>query len=644
LVFEENYVRDFPNNAAFMSSEISNGNLTPGHFDFTVRYNRLENCASLTFYIQHTDENSTVNAQVLYNDIVECGNFEGNPAFRVYLSNDNKIVTDYTDYTVNLFGNRFFGCQKALYYRVGSNEGDVRDAKLNINQNRIIGMHQTAGKKSFYFQFDMFDESDIEATSENWDFSHNYFDSDTVDNSHHPDNYVYTTYTFNSKNYNCVDRDLFFPYYEDAAMTRLSSVGPVPTQSGITVSDTVHQADGQPHALKVNAPEGAVVSYSLDGTRNETARAWQSSCPTLTVAGQLTVYYMVERQGYQNYYGSAVLEVTAAERTLEFKNATVSYDGQPHELSFTPLENDTVVYTYNGVNYNYMPSFTEIGTYTVSIAVTHPLYGTKTATAKLTINRGTLSQVALTGISAVYDGKAHSPIITLQLGTETVTYSVNGGEYSDAIPSFTEPGKYEIMAKFTADKYLTTYRAATIEILPREKRAITVIGWHGAYDGDPHSVTVTGADEKDTLYFRTENSSFSTELPTFTQEGTHTVFVKIAREGYEDLVVSAVVSIGETPQLFTTAITICADETLEHKVVFSITGVDSKLYDSEDVLLTEYGLQKNTKTVLRSAATGITACPASIEAVAPADNTGLYLCYRINGVTYEQNSPIYIAQ
>ncbi len=644
LVFEENYVRDFPNNAAFMSSEISNGNLTPGHFDFTVRYNRLENCASLTFYIQHTDKNSTVNAQVLYNDIVECGNFEGNPAFRVYLSDDNSIVTDYTDYTVNLFGNRFFGCQKALYYRVGSNEGDVRDAKLNINQNRIIGMHQSADKKSFYFQFDMFDDSDIEATSENWDFSHNYFDSDTVKNSHHPDDYVYTSYTYNNKTYDCIDRSLFYPYYTDAVMHSLSGGNLLQEQTGITVSDTLHQADGLPHSLQVNAPADAVVSYSLDGSLDEEARAWQSQSPACILPGNTTVYYMVERMGYYNYYGSAVLEITPAERTLEFKNATVSYDGTPKSLTFLPLEGDTVKYTYDGNEYSYMPTFTEIGNYTVTVTVSNPLYGVLTATAKLTINRGTLNQVALSGVTTVYDGKAHAPTLTLQLGTEMVTYSVNGGEYSSELPTFTEPGEYEVMAKFVADKYLTAYRVAIITILPREERAITISGFGGAYDGQPHSITVTGTTEKDTLYYRTENSSFDTELPTFTERGSYTVFIKVCREGYEDLLASAVVYIGDEPQLFTPVITICTDVTFEHKVSFSIQAVNTALYDSEDILFTEYGLQGKTKTVLHSAATGITGCPTPIEAVAPTENIGLYLCYRVNGVSYEQATPTYIAK
>ena len=557
------------------------------------------------------------------------------------MSNNNEIVTDYTNYTVNLFGNRFFGCQKALYYRVASNEGDVRDAKLNINQNRFIGMHQSATKKSLYFQFDIFDTSDIKATSKNWDFSHNYYDSDTVDNDHHPDNYVYTSYTYNSTVYDCIDRSLFFPYYTDAAMTKLSD-GTPPTQTGITVSETTHEVDGEPHSIKVNVPTGAVVSYSLDGSLNEQDRAWQSNAPTLTLPGTQTIYYMVERTGYQNYYGSATLTILAAERELVFENQTVSYNGEMHTLSFAPLEGDKVTYTYQGKNYSSCPQFSEIGNYEIGLSVTNAIYGTKTATATLTINKGVLKSVALTGMQVIYDGKAYSPVVTKMLGTEQVTFSVDGGPYTEELPALSEVGTYNIMAKFTADKYLAAYRTATITILPRQEREVTVSGYAGPYDGQPHGITVSDIGENDTVTYSTDGLTFTEECPTFTEVGRHTVTVKVSRPDYSDLLIPAEVNISEEPVLFRIDLTFREKADCTHTTEFHMTLLPSPVWDSEDIIILEYGLRKGTReTLVRSSATGLTTLPPTVTVSTEEDNTCMFVRYRCGGEVKEVTSVIY---
>lgn len=66
------------------------------------------------------------------------------------------------------------------------------------------------------------------------------------------------------------------------------------------------------------------------------------------------------------------------------------------------------------------------------------------------------------------------------------------------------------------------------------------------YDGRPHSITVSNALPTDSIIYSTDNISFSSSCPSFTDVGTYTVYFKVLRSGYAEFSSSASVSISPT--------------------------------------------------------------------------------------------------
>jgi len=426
LVFEENYCVNFTDQLSFISSETFHQSLKdPSHLVMTFRYNRFDNCGPLNLYTQCVDESGRADIQMLYNDFVACGNFNGVPALRLYLSNSNTYITDYSKFDINIFGNRFIGCRRSISIDRGSNEGDIKEARIHINRNRFIGMQQ--GRTALInLVFNVYEDSQINATSPNWDFSHNYFASDTV-SGHHPDNFVSSAVTYNSQTVNSVDKNLYLPYYTNPEMTWLSE-GVIQNQTGIRISNNTHAYDGLPHSLDINAGESAVISYSTDPAAN---RFYSSVKPTLTEPGTLTVYYQVERVGYTNFEGRALITVRVPNRTLKMDSLTLPFDDQPHSLVplYEPLAGDEITYVYNGVEFNSMPTFVHPGSYTVTMTVNNPYAREITATATLTITAGEITGVGMLVTDDIL-------VTGLQDGDQ-VLYSVNGNNFTEQKPVLT---------------------------------------------------------------------------------------------------------------------------------------------------------------------------------------------------------------
>ena len=90
---------------------------------------------------------------------------------------------------------------------------------------------------------------------------------------------------------------------------------------------------------------------------------------------------------------------------------------------------------------------------------------------------------------------------------------------------------------------------------------ITLTGYEDVYDGDAHSIGVSGQQAGDTVTFSTNGVAYSADNPEFTNVGEYTVYVKVERDDALPFVGSATVKI--TPA----ALTVTADD-------FTITYLD----------------------------------------------------------------------
>ena len=257
--------------------------------------------------------------------------------------------------------------------------------------------------------------------------------------------------------------------------------------------------DGQPHSIKVTVakPDGTTIQY-----RTSENDEWITTNPTFTNVGTYTVYWQVTKTGYTTATGFNTVNITKATLTgySIAANADATYDGEAHASAIVTLpEGATISYTCNDAEYTTVPSFTDVGTYTVSYTITAGgNYNDVTGSYTFTIKEGTLD-VTGTDYTGVYDGQAHTITVTTPDGA-AVTYSeTENGEYSATAPTQTNVGTKTVYWKVEKSGYTTVTGSNTIAIT---KKAVTItidaksksIG-----DVDPEfTATVTGlVDEND---------------------------------------------------------------------------------------------------------------------------------------------------
>lgn len=93
-----------------------------------------------------------------------------------------------------------------------------------------------------------------------------------------------------------------------------------------------------------------------------------------------------------------------------------------------------------------------------------------------------------------------------------------------------------------------------VNIKPAAITGITVTGYEGNADGQPHGVTVSGTRAGDTVTYKVDSDEFTADVPSYTEVCEHTVTVKVARANYTDFVSAEVkVKITSAPTASPTA-------------------------------------------------------------------------------------------
>ena len=79
---------------------------------------------------------------------------------------------------------------------------------------------------------------------------------------------------------------------------------------------------------------------------------------------------------------------------------------------------------------------------------------------------------------------------------------------------------------------------------------VTVEDYNGVYDGNPHKITVTCAQNAVITYATSEDGSYTNVNPTFTNAGTYRVYYRVEKEGYGTVQDSALVKIEKADNVF----------------------------------------------------------------------------------------------
>ena len=111
----------------------------------------------------------------------------------------------------------------------------------------------------------------------------------------------------------------------------------------------------------------------------------------------------------------------------------------------------------------------------------------------------------------------------------TVANKVESYEFTSGTP-----GNYTVT---TQDGQLTMTNATTM--------TVTATGFEGAYDGQAHGISVTAPEGAVIAYGTTEGTYDKDASPTYTNVGTYTVYYKVTKDNYDDVIGSATVTINK---------------------------------------------------------------------------------------------------
>ena len=156
--------------------------------------------------------------------------------------------------------------------------------------------------------------------------------------------------------------------------------------------------------------------------------------------------------------------------------------------------------------------------------------------------------------TVTYDGNAYAfNNVTCSVEGATIAYGETEGNY-DLITVPTDKvnaGTYTLYYQVTALGYAPKTGSYTLTIEPADIE-YTADGYTGAYDGNPHtiSVTVTKPTDADITYSETEDGTYTAIAPTLTEVGNKTVWFKINAANYDETKASKTIAITEAEITF----------------------------------------------------------------------------------------------
>ena len=322
-------------------------------------------------------------------------------------------------------------------------------------------------------------------------------------------------------------------------------------------------------------PNGTM-QYSLDQTTLST------TIPTGKNAGNYSVYYRII--GDDSYNDSSIYEIIAkinkisptitlspTSGILTYPSTKLSFKAtaSTNEVSLSAsgsggtgvsasMSGDTVNVVWNKDDYENKFIAGE-SSVIVSSSTTTNYYSTRVFYS-LTTKFGNISASTTNG-SATYSGSATNGgakvTVTAPTSGYTIKYGTKSGEYtSSTIPTYTNAGTYTIYYKISAENYNDKTGSFTIKINKATAKVTTVpTAKTLTYNGNAQALLNAGTTSDGTMQYSTDNSTWSTNIPTGTNAGTYTVYYRVLGDSNHNNSTSVQLSVKINTKAMTVATT-----------------------------------------------------------------------------------------
>ena len=360
------------------------------------------------------------------------------------------------------------------------------------------------------------------------------------------------------------------------------------------------------------------------------------AAPTVPENNTFTAYY-----GYDGYDTTPI----SGTNTELGKTATVTFEGTTSPTT----EDMAVTWTIesDGGVYDKTPEAENIFRWTIpESALTNynaancQGYDTSTGniTGTITVKNKAATPVAIAGTdsSITYTGETVdvSQYFSIDNNAGAATYTLvtgtNGGTgkgtLSGTTLTVTQTGTFKIKVSTVANGIFAAGEKTVTLTVDNGTILYTATDYSTTYDGQPHSISVSVTNPEGTdVTYSTDGVTYGSDNPSFSNEGTHTVYYRITKDNYTTVEASKTVTINKKP------VTITAQE---QDIVWG-NDINQSLYTvSEDGLITGDSIKEITLTPSTTARTEngtISVSGVKIENAAGADVTANYDITMVNG-------------
>jgi uncharacterized repeat protein (TIGR02543 family) len=332
------------------------------------------------------------------------------------------------------------------------------------------------------------------------------------------------------------------PNYEDSFGSATVTITAKPVKVTAENKSKIYGADDPELTATVAGTLGTdTVTYTLSRAQGENVGTYAITPTGEAVQGNYAVTYVA---------GS--LEITKGAAKDNAVTATPYkdvYDANAHTITASAEQDSSTLYysTDNATWSTTAPTWTDVTeAQTVYVKATNPNYEDSFGSATVTITAKPV-KVTAENKSKIYgaDDPELTATVAGTLGTDTVTYTLSRAQGENV-------GTYAITPTGEAvqGNYAVTYVAGSLEITKgaAKDNAVTATPYKDVYDANAHTITASAEQDSSTLYYSTDNATWSTTAPTWTDvTEAQTVYVKATNPNYEDSFGSATVTITAKP-------------------------------------------------------------------------------------------------
>ena len=290
------------------------------------------------------------------------------------------------------------------------------------------------------------------------------------------------------------------------------------------------------------AEQTVSVTKVMAGTIELTADDYTVSGNKGTNAGTYTV--TVTAKDGSNFTGSKTAEFTIGQATIDavtLDKTTLDYTGAEQSVTVTKVMAGTIELTADDYTVSGNKG-TDAGTYTVTVTAKEGSNFTGSKTAQFTIGQAKATLAFDKDKAEATYGAAFTALtLTKTPATlEGVTFKSSDTDVAtvdnDGKVTIKKVGETVITASFAGNDNYEAAEASYTLTVKKGKMEVTVEGFDGTYDGQPHGITLKNVPEGATVvYCVPDEGNWSTNAPTFTDVGAYTVEYRVTKDNYEDV-------------------------------------------------------------------------------------------------------------